>query len=205
MPIADQSVPDRPSGSIGSDDLVHDLIESCFGATSLSMLRRDLRLAAPSVLGFSITVTLPGPDVSVVVNVVDEPLHPGAAADSITVPLPSRGHGSTASLSVYAAQPNALDDLRDDFADALNLQSSTLTGSRVDHGPISAGITGLEAFTEVHRAIGVLLGLGRTPQSAEMELIELAHSSPSGIHGAARALLDEIRAQVSTTPSTRLS
>ena len=175
------------------DDLATELTSGSHTTASIFMLRRDLRLAVRSFLGFSITLTIAGPAVSVAINVLNDTLQPDRTVDALAVQLPPRHDGSTASVIIYADEPHALDDLREDLAEAFDLPPATLIAPPRHHEPIAPGITGLEAFADVHQAIGVLISSGHTPESAGVELIRRAHTTPGGLHGTASALLGQGR------------
>lgn len=172
-------------------DLAGDLAEDSVTRSSLTVLRRDLKVAVRSVLGFSLTMTVPGPVGSVAVNVFDEPLEPGVAADALAVQLPRRGHGDTASLTIYAGTPDALDGLRQDLATALGVASESLLDPLGPRTVIAPGLSGLADFSDAHRAVGVLMGAGHTYDAACVELVRQAHHHPGGIVGAARSVLSD--------------
>ncbi len=171
-------------------DLAGELAGQSFTTSSVSMLHRDLRLTVRSLLGFSITMTVLGPSASVAINVVEEPLDPTTAGDSLAIELPPRDPGMTASVAIYAAAEHGLDDLREDLSYALDLPVAALTISPSTQALILPGITGLDDFLQVHQALGVLLSRGHTHGSAGVELIRQAHGRPGGLVAAAQALLD---------------
>ncbi len=175
-------------------DLGAELIAESGATDSMAMLRRDLRLAVRSLLGFSVTLTVPGPAVSVAINVVNEPLGPAQIGDVLAIQLPARHDTATASVTIYAAEPRAFDDLRDEFAYAFDRPLTVLT-TPVPHPPVAPGITGLDTFTDVHQAVGVLLATGHTVETANIELIRRAHTNPGGMHAAAQDLIDTIESR----------
>lgn len=178
-------------------DLAGELVGDAVTRSGLTVLRRDLRVAVRSLIGFSLTMTVPGPVVSVSVNVFDEPLEPGVAADTLAVQLPRRGLGDTASLTIYASTPDALDGLRQDLATALGVAAESLLDPLGPRTVIAPGISGLAGFSDAHRAVGVLMGAGHTYDAACVELIRQAHHHPGGIVGAARSVLSDAQELVS--------
>lgn len=170
-------------------DLGAELVAESGATASMSMLRRDLRLAVRSLLGFSVTLTVPGPAVSVAINMVDEPLGPAQIGDVLAVQLPARHDTATASVTLYAAEPQAFDDLREEFSYAFDRPLTVLT-TPVPHPPVAPGVTGLDTFADVHQAVGVLLTTGHTVETANIELIRRAHTTPGGMLAAAQDLID---------------
>lgn len=183
----------------GLRDLDDDLVHGSLTSSSISVLRRDLRLAVPSLLGFTLTMSIPGPAVSVAINVVDQPIDTDQASDGLTLHLPPQANGFAASLTLYAAAESALDNLREELADILDRPVATL--SMIPETPsrtVLPGVTGLPEFVDVYRSVGAMLASGFTERDAFAELVRSAHGRPTGLAGAARAVL----AQVPSTSAT---
>jgi hypothetical protein len=172
-------------------DLDDVLMSGSLVSSSISVLRGDLRLAVRSLLGFTLTLSVPGPAVSVAMNVLDQPLSTEQAADCLAFQLPSRADGIAASLTVYAADASALDDLREDLADLLDRPAATLTpGPDIPSRTVPLGLTGLEEYLTVYRAVGAMLAVGYTEEDAFAELTKRAHGRSTGLVGAAQAVLE---------------
>ncbi len=166
--------------------------------SSAAVLRRDLRLAVRSALGFSLTVR--GPlQLPVTLHVVDAPLHRDHVASSLRLPLgPTAADTAGTTVAFYADRPGALVDLAADLTAALRLP---LTAAELD-GPlptevISSGVVGLADFTVVSRAVGVLIAQGLTVAEARTAL-----ASPDDGHSLVPAACDVLtNARGSTPPS----
>jgi hypothetical protein len=96
-------------------------------------------------------------------------------------------------LVFFAAAPGAFVDLAADLSYALQVDLSDLV---LDEdglaGPGAGGINGLPAWSDVNRAVGVLIGRGHTLESAREELRRLADLGSGDLHHAAATVLDGI-------------
>jgi hypothetical protein len=174
-------------------ELDDDLVSGSLTSSSISVLRRDLRLAVRSFLGFTLTLSVPGPAVSVAINVVDQPIDTDQAGDDLAVQLPPQANGFTASLTLYAADESAFDDLRGDLADLLDRPATTLSRSpETPSRTLLPGVTGLQDFLAVYRSVGVLIASGYTQEHAFTELVRRAHGRSAGLADAARAVLTQV-------------
>lgn len=169
-------------------DLAVDLSEGGYTPTTLALLTRDLRRRVPSALGSTIELTRGSTHPGVQLNLVARVVHPDEIRSAIRVPLPSPMVSFTASITIYARQPEALNDLAVELAAILEVP--------VDEHPvlsqraIEPGTAGLTDFTLVNIALGHLLNRGRTIDQARAELARHALDHKSDLAGAARELLD---------------
>lgn len=90
---------------------------------------------------------------------------------------------------LYAAAPGAFVDLAADMSYALGLAPALLPLDDDTAAPVqSSGITGLHAQAIVNQALGVLIGRGHTPETADEELKRLAARDGGNLHTAAEAI-----------------
>lgn len=153
----------------------------------------DVHNAVPSYLGLRLTMTVEGRRLSFATYA--DGAHPSATCSSLRLPLDSvAGTDGGSSMVFYAATPGAFVDLAADLAYALQLDPSdvVLDDDEVDGGP-SRGIDGLTAWSEINRAIGVLIGRGHTTESAHDELRRLADPHGGDLRDAAASVLATAR------------
>lgn len=65
-----------------------------------------------------------------------------------------------------------------------------------------SGMAGLDAYSSINQAIGVLIDGGHTRESAREELHSLASMDDGDLHHAARAILDALTAATAVDPAT---
>jgi len=162
----------------------------------LEVLVDDLMTAVPSFLGLSITL-FPGEDAAQDTTGVTLDFLPpslfGAVRTSLLVPLGAQGGaGPGGTVVFYAGRAGAFVDLAADTRSACHLggqvtldqhlPSAGTVGTSGTFGPTEAGI--------INRAIGVLIGRGRTPEEARRILHRRADQDKSTLHRAAQRLLD---------------
>lgn len=171
-------------------DLAVDLSEGGYTLTTLRLLNRDLRRRVPSSLGCTIELTRGPTHPGVRLNLVKRVVRLDEISSALRLPLPSLLVSFTASITLYAAQPEALADLAVELAAILGVQ--------VDENPIlperaiEPGTGGLTDFTVVNIALGHLLNRGRTIDEARAELARHALDQHGDLADAARALLDGV-------------
>jgi hypothetical protein len=144
----------------------------------------DLKLAVASFTGMTMTIALDGHEVSFTVH-DQATIHP---ATSLLIPLATVTPTDAAStLLLYAATPGAFVDLAADLIYALRIEPTALVLD--GHLDPPAGLTGLDEHSVINQAIGVLIGRGHTPESAQHELQRLAKLDHDNLHAAAEALI----------------
>jgi len=159
----------------------------------LRRLGDDIARAVDSYLGLTITVTgMSGP---VSLTTWREPGEV-AVGTSLLIPLrPICGSAPGSTLILYAAVPGAFVDLA---ADLSYTAGEPLTAFLLDrhlsehpaHSKTSQS-TGLTGFSNINRAIGVLLACGRTREQAHTELWDRAAGTvPRDLHASAQAIID---------------
>ena len=158
----------------------------------LGRLSDDLAHAVDSYLGLSIKITLESGPVSLTTW---RGTGGSAVGSSMLIPLPlicASAPGSA--LILYAAAPGAFVDLSAELSFALGqpLAAFVLDAHLTEHLPCRADpqITGLSDFSNVNRAIGVLLACGRTSEQAQSELWDRAADDASRVlYTAAEAII----------------
>lgn len=159
---------------------------------SLAALRKDLKLIVRSSLGFTLRL---GGAQPVTLTSIDHFISPGDITASLSLPLSWVSPAEIGSSIVfYAGVPGALVDLSADFAVALSLP---LSGIRLDADLepefLTSGVSGLAEASTINRAIGVLMGGGRTLETAQAELGSLAEKWQQSMHTSATRLLSFVR------------
>src|SRR6185312_11495020 len=151
----------------------------------------DVKLAVASFTGMTMTIALAGHEVSFTVH--DEAtIQP---ATSLLIPLAIVTPTDAAStLLLYAATPGAFVDLAADLIYTLRIEPTALVlDGHFDPSAGSAGLTGLDEHSAINQAIGVLIGRGHTPESAQHELQRLATLDHDNLRVAAEALIVSAR------------
>ena len=145
----------------------------------------DVKVAVASFTGMTMTIAFDGHDVSFTVH-DDATIQP---ATSLLIPLATVTPTDPAStLLLYAATPGAFVDLAADLIYALRIEPTALVlDGHFDPRAGSGGITGLDEHSAINQAIGVLIGRGHTPESAQHELQRLATLDHDNLRVAAEA------------------
>jgi hypothetical protein len=163
---------------------------------SLSHLGGQVRMAVPSYLGVSLTMT--SPRSSTQVEVMDDGIAPDGIGSSLMIPATAilNGRDSTAAtadadiaLILYAGVPGALVDLAADLGWLTGLPGSDFALDQHLAGPQSATA---EPNSTFNQAIGVLLGRGETPQQAEVIIAVRAATEGISAQATAAAILREV-------------
>ena len=151
----------------------------------------DVKVAVASFTGMTMTMAFDGHDVSFTVH-DDATIQP---ATSLLIPLATVTPTDPAStLLLYAATPGAFVDLAADLIYALRIEPTALVlDGHLDPRAGSGGITGLDEHSAINQAIGVLIGRGHTPESAQHELQRLAKLDHDNLRVAAEALIISAR------------
>jgi len=158
----------------------------------LRNLSNDLARAVNSYLGLEITITdIAGP---VSLTAWRDDRNHDVIGSSLLISLPSicaATPGST--LILYAAKPGAFVDLTADLSFALG---EPLTAFVLDqhldhhlHAGAHSELTGLAEFSQINRAIGVLVACGHTPKQAHAELWHRATDAHQDLHTTAKVIL----------------
>jgi hypothetical protein len=138
----------------------------------LHHLGANLTRAVASFCGLTMTIRLEGHDIS---------LRAGDGIDakaSLHIPLSPLGAAQDGSaLVVYAKVSGAFVDLAADLSYALGIDLALLVLDGhlpVDVETSGSGLAGLDEFSRINQAIGVLIGRGHSPDGALDELRRLA-------------------------------
>jgi hypothetical protein len=147
----------------------------------------DLKLAVSSFTGMTMTIALDGHDVSFTVH-EDATIQP---ATSLLIPLATvTPTGAASTMLLHAATPGAFVDLAADLSYALRIEPAALVlDGHLDPRAGPAGRTGLDEHSAINQAIGVLIGRGHTPESAQQELQRLATLDHDNLRVAAEAVI----------------
>jgi hypothetical protein len=164
---------------------------------SLTQFADQVRLAVPSYLGVSVTMTTPRSFTQV--NVMDDLIAPAGIGSSLRIPATAvlNGHGSTTAvrdhditLILYAGVPGALVDLAADLEWLTGLAGQELALDQDLAGPPPADPM-IDGDSVINQAIGVLLGRGETPEQAEIIIENRAAAEGISPQATAAAILHE--------------
>ena len=153
---------------------------------SLTALTAAVKSAVPSYRGLALTLVIDEQPVSVTSA---ERGNTSDIATSLRLSLawvPSLSADSR--ITFYASVPGTFVDLAADLAFALGSESL-----RLDEDIPSAlvsDLTGVRRLSTINEAVGVLIGHGHTPDSAQRELRHIADTTRSSIQRAAEAVTD---------------
>jgi hypothetical protein len=152
---------------------------------SLTALTEAVKGAAPSYRGLALTLIIDNQPVSVTSA---EPGNTSDITTSLRVSLawvPSLSADSR--ITFYASTPGTFVDLAADLTFALD------SDIRLDEdipSALASDLTGVGKLSAINKALGVLVGHGHTPDSAQHELRQMAASTPCSIQKAAEAVTD---------------
>ena len=168
-------------------DLAIDLAAGSYSRTTLEMLQRNLKRRVPSVLGASISIPAGRvPEVAVRLDLVTRTVEPEEIAAALKLPLAHLLSNTDGFIIFYAAAPIAFVQLAADLADALRLEAGEVDQHpRLPVEPLHPGIAGLQDFTAVNQAVGVLMGRGLGLDEARAELRRRAEEAGTDLVGAA--------------------
>jgi hypothetical protein len=162
------------------DGVAEQLVEL---ENSLTALTEAVKTAAPSYRGLALTLSIDKQPVTVTSA---EPGNTSDIATSLRLWLawvPSLSADSR--ITFYASTPGTFVDLAADLAFALD------SDIRLDEdipSVLVSDLTGVGRLSAVNKAVGVLVGHGHTPDSAQRELRHMADATPSSIQKAAEAV-----------------
>ena len=165
-------------------------------AHSLHKMAADTEAAVRSYLGLNVSVSRSDPLFTF--TCLNDGVVAGDIATSLRLTLPSIGDGwapPAVALILYAGSPGAFVDLAADLA---WLTARPLGDFVLDqHVTIPAGSDSgaqLSAASVINQAIGVLIGLGYTPQQADRRLDTQAAHAGTDRHAAARLIVATLSA-----------
>jgi hypothetical protein len=152
---------------------------------SLTALTQAVKSAAPSYRGLALTLIIDRQPVSITSA---EPGNISDIATSLRLSLAwISSLNADSRITFYAAVPGSFVDLAADLAFALD------SDIRLDEdipSVLVSDLTGVGRLSAVNKAVGVLVGHGHTPDSAQRELRHMADATPSSIQKAAEAVTD---------------
>lgn len=158
----------------------------------LAVLSDDVTSAVPSYLGLTITMVTDGDAVQLTAVAVSK----AAVNASLRLPLPLlAGSEAGSTIEFYAGVPGAFARMAHDVRQTYGLDGEVVLD---DHrtGPTNqtgtAVAMGVDDFTMVNRAVGVLIGKGRTPDEANNELHASAQRASISLPDAAQAVLRDL-------------
>ena len=142
---------------------------------SLTLLEKTVRLAVPSLLGWSLTVRVQGGDVTM------NSINPLASADdvrsSLRVPLSAfMTAGLTGCMVFYAEAAHAFFRVASDFVPVLGPAICLLRTDQDLNPNLSSNLSGVREMSTITRAIDVLISAGSTPEMARDHLQASARS-----------------------------
>lgn len=150
----------------------------------------DVGAAVNSYLAMSITIVVNGYEFSLSTD--SSSARDTAAAASLQIPLTALvGTSEGGQLLLYAATPGAFIDLAADLNYSLGLDHTTLAlDQHLAWRADDSGMAGLEAYSSINQAIGVLIANGHTTETADTEMHRLADLGGNDLHHAALAILE---------------
>jgi hypothetical protein len=143
---------------------------------SLTVLEKTVRLAVPSLLGWSLTVKVDGR------NVTLTSISPWAKADdiraSLRVPLSAfMTAGLEGDMTFYAEAAHAFFRVASDFVPVLGPAICLLRTDQDLNPNLSSNLSGVREMSRITRAIGVLVAAGNTLEAARDRLQASARSA----------------------------
>lgn len=166
--------------------------------TQLRALAADLKRAVASYTGMTMTITLDGHDISFTTT---DGVDSAATETSLKIPLSALTAAQDgSSLVIYAATPGAFVDLAADLSFVLGVDLADLVlDERAPHRFRAThdrpGMHGLDEYSRINQAIGILIARGNTPETARRELDRLANLDGGHLHKAADAILLSLTAR----------
>ena len=159
----------------------------------LQRIYRDASWAVRSLIGLTLTCSLPAGDA--VLTALEPPSTAADIAASLQISLPLRASSDTAvcRLVLYADQPSAFADLAQGLRDALGQDSGDLL---LDQHLATPAASDLSAFRQAgvqHMAEGVLLGRGFSEIGASTFLEALKAASGGDASSAALQVVRSVR------------
>jgi hypothetical protein len=154
-------------------------------AKSLTALTEAVKSAAPSYRGLALTLIIDEQPISVTLA---ELSNTSDIATSLRLSLawvPSLSADSR--ITFYASVPGTFVDLAADLAFALD------SDIRLDEdipSVLVSDLTGVSRLSAVNKALGVLVGHGHTPDSAQRKLRRVADATPCSIQRAAEVVTE---------------
>ena len=152
---------------------------------SLTALTEAVKSAAPSYRGLALTLIIDKQPVSVTSAELGNTSDIATSLRLSLAWLPSLNADSR--ITFYASVPGTFVDLAADLAFALD------SDIRLDEDipcALVSDLTGVGKLSAINKALGVLVGHGHTPDSAQRELRHMADATPSSIQKAAEAVTD---------------
>jgi len=142
---------------------------------AVATLARNVKRAAPSYQGLSITVLIDEQRITLTA------MEPSTVESEITTSLHLTLGGfplldPSTEITFFAATPGAFVDLGADLTFALGAAA----GPRLDQDlptPVWTGVTGLSEMSDINVAIGILIGHDHTPETARRELHRMAKAA----------------------------
>ena len=172
-----------------TDALDHDDVDL---ETQLDAFTAGVTLAVASYLGMRMTIAVNGCEVSFSAPDNLATTTP-AIGTSLLIPLTVVSNAQPGStLVLYAATPGAFVDLAADLGYALGPDHTALVLDEHLGGPANgsgSGAHGLDGYSTINRAVGVLIGRGHTPESAHEGLARFAGLDGRDMRAAAEQVL----------------
>lgn len=166
--------------------------------TQLGSLAGDLAHAVASFTGLTITIRLDDQTVSFSARAAAG-VGIAATETSLEIPLSTLAEvQGGSSLVLYAAVAGAFVDLAAELSYILDLDPQVLVLDQhlpVAATPDGAGMAGLEEYSMINQAIGVLIARGHGPDSALEELRRLAAVDGGALSAGAAAVLRTLAAR----------
>jgi len=159
-------------------------------AQSMRAMRKDAQGAVHSLVGFSITVSMSGQDVTL--TSLGNSVQSADVVVSLRVPFDPRATGISGAATFYAAQAGAFDTLADELGRLLGAPEQVLVPDASVPPRLVSGLTGAVELSVINRALGVLIEMGYTPAEAQHQLRWRADRSRVSLPDVAQQLLSSL-------------
>lgn len=144
----------------------------------------------PSALGAVVTVVRPPIDLPVTASFVERTIGPEEIRAALRFSLAALSETAVGSITLYAGEPGAFAELAGDLSGLLASEPGLLEQDPVlPARAVEPGIDGLEDFSRVNRALGVLLHRGHDLATARARLQRHADALGTDLLGAASVIL----------------
>ena len=172
--------------------LVHgDLDDSAILHRHLSGLTSALRVAAPSLLGFTLVLLVDREPVRL--DLIDP--DGGPTRTSLGLPLDWITGSVGSEMVVYAGVPGTLVDLAADLDYVLPAGVNVVLDHHLDARPLTSGTSGADRISTTNVAIGILIEQGLLPQEALTTLTRRATTLGVSVAEAAAEVVADAQAR----------
>jgi hypothetical protein len=159
----------------------------------LQMFYRDASWAVRSLVGMTLTCSLPAGDAVITALQPSSTVDDIAASLQLSLPLPGGSGAAVCRCVLYADQPGAFSDLVQDLRDALGQDSGDLLVDQHLEPPAGSDLSAFRHAAVHDVAEGVLLGRGFSEIGASTFLEALTAASGGDPNSAAQQVIRSVR------------